>query len=99
MDEHGQGRDKLPYHYNPYFGTTLSTILDTYITARKNWYRLIMNNLGTIIKDKYTVFLHLKPYAHVWEFNQRPNYPLHLIHNIKLNTLHTMVESPFKRRQ
>ena len=39
--EHGQGQDILSYHYNPYFNTPLSTILDTLITARKNGYSLI----------------------------------------------------------
>ena len=40
-DEHGSGQNTLPDCYNPYFGTPLSTILDTSITARENWYRLI----------------------------------------------------------
>ena len=31
--EHGLRKYTLPYHYNPYFGTPLSSILDTSITA------------------------------------------------------------------
>ena len=34
-DEHEQGQDALPDLYNPYFGTPLSIIFDTSITARK----------------------------------------------------------------
>ena len=41
MDEHGGIQDTLPYHYNSYFCTTLSTILYTSIMAPKKWYHLI----------------------------------------------------------
>ena len=34
-DKHKQGQDTQPYRYNPYFGTSLSTVLYTSITARK----------------------------------------------------------------
>ena len=40
-DEHERCQDTLPYHYIPYVGTSLSTILDTLITAIKHRYRLI----------------------------------------------------------
>ena len=34
-DDHKRGQDEPPYRYNPYFGTPLSIILDTSITAKK----------------------------------------------------------------
>ena len=40
-DKHEQRQYAQPDLYNPYFVTTLSIILDTLITKRKGWYRLI----------------------------------------------------------
>ena len=39
--KHKRGQDTLLRQYVPYLNTSLSTILDTSITERKNWYRLI----------------------------------------------------------
>ena len=50
-DEHSKVQDTLTYHYEPYFGTHLSTILDTFITAQKNWYCLIKTAPEMKIKD------------------------------------------------
>ena len=55
-DENGHGEDTIPDCYNPYFGTPLSTILDTSITAQKFWYHLINMSKDITSIDKYTIF-------------------------------------------
>ena len=43
--------DTLLYLYNPYFRTTLFTILYTSITPRKNWYQIIKTAIETTSTD------------------------------------------------
>ena len=75
-DEHGRGWDKSPYRYNPYLGTPLSTILDTYIMAQKNWYLLIKTAWETTSTDKYTIFSSSKPLRTWLGIKSAPSLPL-----------------------
>ena len=60
-DKHELVQDTLPYCYNPYFITPLSTIFDTSITARKHVYRLFKTDRSTTSIDDYTIFSTSKP--------------------------------------
>ena len=99
MDEHVWGRDTSPYGYNQYVRTPLFIILDTYITELKNWFHLIKTTWEITSTNKYILFSNLNPYSNGYEFSKWPNLLLHLIHNIKLTTFHTMVKSTPKRQQ
>ena len=72
-DKHKQGQYKLTYRYNPYFSTCLFTILDTSITARKDWYCTIKTAQEMTSTEDYTIFLASKPLCTWQEIQSLPS--------------------------
>ena len=60
-DKNKQCQDQLPELYNPFLDTPLSIILDTLITPRENWYRLIKTSREEIGTEKYNILSSFKP--------------------------------------
>ena len=98
IEENERGQDTLTYCYNPYFGTSLSTILDTSVMARNNSYLLIKTTREMTSTYNYTIFSAYKP-LQIWlGIKSAPSLPSPPNNTKKLTTLHAMVKSPFKRK-
>ena len=59
--ENLQGEEQLPPRYKSYFESNLDSLLETSLTCRKNWYRLIKTERETTQSGLYTIFSSSKP--------------------------------------